>query len=265
MLIIPLAGAIAHTLPNPLSSLLAVQAQTIDSSQMNHLVIFVAIAALSLLFMAIVVLFAILGAIKAQKELGGELTKFREDATQFRKDASLLITKSHDLVVELTPQVRQIAAKLETITGHVEHLAAVVHEKADELAPTVTAANQTVLEANATVLESLRVTSATVQDANWKARAQVSRVDNLVTGALNSAVRLGIAIEQGIAKPGRELAGVAAGLKAGLDVLAGAASRALNSRPATPRPTPVPVPTLRPVNELARPIYPVPVESETDL
>ena len=265
MLTIPLAGSIAHTLANPLSSLLTFQAQTVDSNQMKWLVIFVAIAALSLAFMAVVVLVAILGALRAQKEFSGELTKFRDEASKFTADASQLISKSHALVVELTPQVKQIAAKVDTITGHVEHLAALVHEKADEISPTITAANQTVLEANATVREGIRTTSATVLDANQKTRAQISRVDSIVTGALNGAVRLGVAIEQGIAKPGREVAGVIAGLKASFDVFAGAAARALHSRPAAPaRPTPSPVPALPSVNEATRPIYPVPVKPETD-
>ncbi len=267
MLTITLAGPIAHTPPNPLSSLLAFQAQTIDSSQMNHLVIFVGIAAISLLFIALVVLGAILGALKAQKELSGEIKKFRDDA-------SMLIGKSHTLIVELTPQIHQITTKVETITGHVEHLAALVHEKADEIAPTITAANQTVIETNQTVRETIRNASATVQDANNKTRAQISRVDNMVSSALSGAARLGVAIEQGISKPGREVAGVIAGLKAGFDTLASAATRSLNSRPVTPRtttrtnptrPASGLVPSLRSVEDQVRPIYPVPVKSETDL
>jgi len=254
MLNISLAGSIAHTLPNPLSALLAFQADTITSGQFKWLIIFVAIAAFSLLFVALVILIAILGAVRAQKELGGEIKKFRDDASQF-------IDKSHSLIVEITPQIRQITAKVDTITAHVEHLAALVHEKADEISPTVTAANQTVLEANATVRETIRTASATVQDANLKTRAQISRVDGIITSALNGAVRLGVAIEQGIAKPGREVAGVIAGLKAGVDVLATAASRALNSRPSPQRWTP---PTSTPGPVPTRPIYPVPTKSETD-
>jgi methyl-accepting chemotaxis protein len=249
MLNISLAGTIAHTLPHPLSALLVFQADTIANGQFKWLVIFVGIAAISLLILALVVLGAIFAGLKAQQELGGEIKKFRDDASQ-------LIQKSNALIVEITPQIRQITAKVETITGHVEHLAALVHEKADEISPTVTAANQTVLEANATVRETIRTASATVQDANLKTRAQISRVDGIITSALNGAVRLGVAIEQGIAKPGREVAGVIAGLKAGVDVLAGAASRALSARPAPQRSTP-PAPA-------PRSIYPVPTKSETD-
>lgn len=258
MLTIPLAGSIAHSIPNPLSTLLAFQTETIDSTQMGHLVIFVGIAAFSLLFMALVVLGAILAAAKAQKELSGEIKKFRDDA-------SLLIGKSHSLIVELTPQIHQITTKVDTITGHVEHLAALIHEKADELSPTITAANETLLEANQTVRDTVRNTNATVQDANAKTRAQISRVDGIVTGALNSAVRLGVAIEQGIAKPGREVAGVVAGLKAGFETLANAASRTINSRPGAPRSTPPRPPSAgRPVSEASRPIYPVPVKPDRD-
>jgi outer membrane murein-binding lipoprotein Lpp len=256
MLTIHLAGSIAHTLPHPLSSLLAFQAEAIDPNQFKWLIIFVAIAAFSLAFMAAVVLVAVLGALKAQKDLSGELS-------QFRKQAAELIDKSHALVVDLAPKVREISAKVNTITGHVEHLAALVHTKADEIAPTITAANQTVLRANETVREA----NETVREANFKARAQVSRVDKMVSGALDATVRFGVAIERGIAVPGREVAGVIAGLKAGFETLASAAvsfrNRPPQSRSTTtpPRPTPGPYPTqppaLRSGNEPVRPIYPV--------
>jgi hypothetical protein len=249
MLNISLRGSIAQPLPHPLSSLLAFQTGTVTSSQFTWLILFVGIAAVSLLFLACVVLGALLAAAKAQKELSGEVKKFRDEA-------SLLINKSQTLIVELTPQIKQIAAKVETITVHVEHLAALMHEKADEIAPTVTAANQTVLEANTTVRETIRSANATVQDANNKTRAQISRVDSMITGALNGAVRLGVAIEQGIAKPGREVAGVIAGLKASFDVFANAAARAIHSRPApqrwTPPATSAPVTALPPVTEVPR-------------
>ncbi len=279
MLNISLAGELAHSMHNPLGSLLAFQAETIDSGQMKWLIIFVGIAAISLLFMACVVLGALLAAAKAQKELGGEIKKFRDDA-------SLLIGKSHALIVDLTPQIHQITAKVDTITGHVEHLAALVHEKADEISPTVSAANQTVLEANSTVRETIRTANATVQDANQKTRAQISRVDSIVTGALNGAVRLGVAIEQGIAKPGREVAGVIAGLKASFDVFANAAARAVKStpsasrpaaasytaaasRPPAPRPAqphlaPVPLPPMASATERIKPINPDPTDREND-
>jgi hypothetical protein len=244
MLNLPLAGSIAHTLPHPLLSLLAFQAETVDGGQMKLLVVFVGIAAISLLFMACVLLGAIVAGAKAQRELGGEIKKLRDDA-------SLLIDKSHTLIVELTPQIRQIAAKVETITGHVEQLTALVHQKADEISPTISAANQTVLEANTTVRETIRTANATVLEANNKTRAQISRVDSMVTSALNSTIRLGIAIEHGIARPGREVAGVVAGLKAGFDVFAAAAARALNPRPVPPRSTPP-----RPLPEPVRPTHP---------
>jgi hypothetical protein len=239
MLNTSLAGSIAHTLHNPLGSLLAFQSGTIDARQLDHLILFVGIAAISLAIIALFFLFSAIGALIAYRNVQSEAAKLRQQADE-------LIAKTQSLVAEFSPQIRQIAAKVETITGHVEHLAALAHEKADEISPTVTAANQTVLEANASVRETIRSTSATVQDANLRTRAQISRVDGIVTSALNSTIRLGIAIEHGIAKPGREVAGLVAGLKAGFDVLALAASRALNPRPAPPRSNPTPI----------RPVYP---------
>jgi hypothetical protein len=158
------------------------------------LMIFIGIVAFAMLTQAIVTVGLGIAAFKAQRKLLGHLEEFKAKALP-------LIDKSHALVVELGPQVHKIAATVETITEHVERIAAVVHAKTDEIAPTVTAAN------------------LTVQDANLKARAQVSRVDHMVSSVLDATVRLGVAIEQGIARPSREIAGVLSGFRAGFDTL----------------------------------------------
>jgi hypothetical protein len=264
MLIQHLAGLVVHPSLSPLNALLALQAP--DAAANSKLILFVGIAAIALAIQALIlvggiIVVAIL-ATRAQKELGGEVAKFRDQASQ-------LMEKSHSLIVELTPQVRQITAKVDLVAGHVEHLSALVREKADEISPTISAANQTVLEANERVRDTVRTAHLTVQDANLKTRAQISRVDSIITGALNATVRLGVAIEHGIARPGREVAGVIAGLKAGADIFATAASRALKSQPLTPvskpgRPITPAVPGLQTFHETPRPIYPVPVKPETD-
>lgn len=261
MLNTSLAGSLAYTM-HPLRSLLAFQSGAADSSQMDHLVLFVGIAAISLAIVAIFFLIASIGAMIAYRQVSAEAAKLRQQTNE-------LIAKSQSLVAEFGPQVRQIAAKVDTITLHVEQVAALVHAKADEISPTITAANQTVQQANETVRETIRTASATVQDANNKTRSQISRVDGMISSALDGVVRMGVAIEHGIARPGREVAGVIAGLKASFDVFATAAARAINSRPPTSRPTqprtsPSAAPTPRSLPETPRPIYPVPAKSEGD-
>ena len=261
MLTHPLATLSAHTLQAPLSSLLAFQAETIDSNQMKWLVIFVGVAAISLAIVALFILVAAIGAFIAYRDVSKEVGLLRNQANS-------LIGKSQTLITELTPQIRQITAKVDNITGHVERLTALVHSKADEISPSITAANETFLHANETARETIRTTSATVQDANEKTRAQLTRVDGMITGALSSVARLGVAIEQGIAKPGREVAGIVAGLRAGLQTFAGA-SQAFRQRTTPTRPASAPTRSasapeaypaasarLRVVEETLRPTYP---------
>jgi hypothetical protein len=237
-----------------LSVLAAFQAQdSISSGNSRLLMIFIGIVAISMLAQAAVLVGAAIVALKAQKELTVELKEFRAKAAE-------VLEKSQQLFNDLTPQVRSITAKVETITTHVEQLTALVHQKADEFAPTLSAANQTVLAAN-----------QTVQDANLKTRAQINRVDKMVSSALDATVRLGVAIEQGIAKPGREIAGVLSGFKVGFETLlsgarafgSGAPVGRTHSRPtATPTTPPRPV---SPYRSEPDPIYPHPLDTDLSL
>lgn len=250
MLMTVLAGDLAaHTF----TALRIFQAQdSINSGNSKLLMVFIGIAALALLVQAMLLAVFALGAMKAQKELGGELKEFRHKASAF-------IDKANALTVELAPQVRDITARISTITNHIEKIAALVDEKAAELSPTITAANKTAMEANETVAE-----------ANRKTREQVNRVNGMLTTALDATARLGVAIEKGITVPGREVAGIFAGLRAGIDTLVsgarafgsgsrlGSSSPRLYPPPARPSPRPVspysPEPTtpayFRPSNDI---------------
>jgi hypothetical protein len=233
-----------------LSVLAAFQAQdSINSGNAKLLMIFIGVVAASMFAQAFVLVCAAIYAVKAQKELTVELHEFRTKALD-------LIDKTHALITELTPQVRSITAKVETITAHVDHLAALVHEKADEISPTISAANQTVLAAN-----------LTVQDANLKTRAQINRVDKIVSSALDATVRLGVAIEQGIAKPGREIAGVLSGLKVGFETLISGA-RAFGSGSPVGRSYPKPATPPRPLSPYRTnpdQLYPHPIDTDLSL
>jgi hypothetical protein len=192
MLIVPLGGVAAAKTLTPLAVLAVFQAP--DSDFTKLLMIFIGLVTLSMVVQGVVALAIGIGAIKAQKELTKQVLELKAKSLP-------LIAKSQSLIEEFTPQVQQIVGRVETIAAHVEYLTELTHRKADEIAPTISSANQT------------------VQDANLKTRAQISRVNGMVTSTLDATVRLGVAIEQGIAKPSREIAGVLVGIRAGFDSL----------------------------------------------
>jgi hypothetical protein len=241
-----------HLTSKTFTALAAFQAQdSIGSGNSKLLMLFIGVAAAALLIQAIVLAVFATGAMKAQKQLFGELSDFREKASQF-------IDRSNSLIVEFTPQARQIAIRVDKITTHIEKIAAIADQKAAEIAPTISAANQTVAAANQTAAE-----------ANLKARAQIARVNGMVTSALDATVRLGIAIERGIAVPGREVAGIAAGLKAGFDTLVRGArafgSGTPNGRPRTYAPPQLPRPASPYRPEPTTPAYFRPTDPDLDL
>ncbi len=231
MLMTLVAGDFAS---NTFSSLAVFQAQdSINSGNSKLLMIFIGIAALALLGQAVVVILVGIGLMKAQKEV---MTHFIE----LKAKAMPLLSSSHALVTDITPQVKDISHKVNTITAHVERLSAFAEQKAHEFSPTLSAANETVFHATETVAE-----------ANRRTRAQVSRVDGMVTSALNATARFGVAIEKGITVPGREVAGIVSGLKVGLETLMSGARafgsggpvgrRAPYNNVNTPRPVPTPL------------------------
>lgn len=178
------------------------QAQdSINSGNSKLLMIFIGIAAFALLAQALVVVLVGVGSLKAAKGVLNQISELREKAMP-------LIAQSQTLVSELTPKIRELTDKVNMITAHVEEIAAIARDKVNEFSPTISAANQTVADA-----------TQTVQDVNRKTLDQISRVNGMITTSLDAASRLGIAIEHGITKPGREIAGILSGLRAGLDTL----------------------------------------------
>jgi hypothetical protein len=202
MLITNLAGMVALNCAAHYHALALFQAQdSINSGNSKLLMIFIGIAALALLAQAAVVMIVGIGALKIMKDVQAHIGEFRSKALPF-------IAETHALINELTPKVRLITDNINTITAHAEAIAAVVEQKTNEFSPTVSGINRTIADAN-----------QTAQDVNQKTREQVSRVNGMITSTLNAAGRLGAAIEHGIAKPGREVAGIVSGVKVGLETL----------------------------------------------
>jgi hypothetical protein len=189
------------------------QAQdAISSGHTVLLEVFIGLVALAMVVQAAVVVWAAVAAMKAQKVIMGHVLEIKGKVMP-------LVEKSHALVVELTPEVKEITTKVrditqkvDVITAHVEEIAGLAKDKAVEFSPTISKANMTFAEA-----------TDTARDVNQKTRAQVSRVNGMVTSTLDATAALGRAIQHGISVPGREIAGLVSGAKAMLESLRGSA------------------------------------------
>jgi uncharacterized protein YoxC len=200
------------------NSLAAWQLDPINSINTKLLMFFVALAAVALATQALVFVIMGIGAMKAQK-------KVMAIVEEVHGKAMPVLLKSHVLLEELTPKIQEIAA-------NVQRISTVVREKVEEFEPTVSATNVSLLRAN-----------ETFQDANSKARAQITRVDGMVTSLLTSVAEIAGTVQHSIRVPVREVAAVVSGVKAGIDVLlerwhfvrSSLASRAVPAYPARPQ------------------------------
>jgi methyl-accepting chemotaxis protein len=122
-----------------------------------------------------------------------------------------LLNKAEALVDELTPKVR-------TITQNVEEVSTTVREKAEELSKTVDELNRT------------------VRDVNMRTHLQVQRVDGLVSEALDTTQEVSRTVQDSIKKPVRQIAGIIAGFKAGLETLAARSPFSGRTRESAERP-----------------------------
>jgi methyl-accepting chemotaxis protein len=105
-----------------------------------------------------------------------------------------ILTKTNALLEDLSPKIRSVST-------NVEQIAYTVREKTDELGVTLSQLNVTIAE------------------ANLKTRAQVTKVDGLVSDALATTREVSQTVQEGIRVPVRQIAGIIAGVKAGLETL----------------------------------------------
>jgi len=105
-----------------------------------------------------------------------------------------LLEKTNALVQELAPKIHHL-------TENAEQISYTVREKIDEIGVTVTQIN------------------ATVQEANGRTRRQVAHVDGIVSDALHAAEHVSQTLQEGIRGPLRQVSGLLAGVRAGLEKL----------------------------------------------
>jgi uncharacterized protein YoxC len=113
-----------------------------------------------------------------------------------------IVEKRTGPMLDKTNQIlHDLAPKVQSFTENAEQISYTVRAKVDELGVTVSELNET------------------VREINGRTRAQVSRVDGIVTDALVATEEISQTVQQGIRGPVRQIAGVIAGLKAGLETL----------------------------------------------
>jgi hypothetical protein len=151
-----------------------------DNTTQTLLVIFVAVAAISILMQAGFTVAMFFGARAAQKKL----MALAEDV---RLHALPVIMSSREVVQDISP-------KLKIITENLTATSATLRSKADQV-------------------------GGVVSDVSNRAHAQASRVDSMVQGTLDGLTAAVQAIEHGVAVPVRQVNGLISGLRAGVDVL----------------------------------------------
>jgi methyl-accepting chemotaxis protein len=156
----------------------------------------------------------------------GLVRKGEQLAERIEGKVTPLTEKAQALVEELTPKVR-------SITTNVEHITYTVRGKIDEFSVTASEVNRT------------------VQDVNARTQAKVSRVDGMVSEALNTAHHVSQVVQEGVRKPVQQIAGIIAGLRSGLETLVERSPLARQARTATP-PGAYTSTSYEPVSELKR-------------
>ena len=151
-----------------------------DKPTQTLLVVFIAIAAFSILMQAGFTVAMFIAARKTQKKVMG----LAEDV---RLHALPAIIASRDVIQDITP-------KLRTITDNLAAVSTTLRTKTDKV-------------------------GGLVENVTDRAQAQATRVDGMVKGTLDGLTTAVHAIEHGIAMPVRQMNGIINGLRAGVDVM----------------------------------------------
>lgn len=158
------------------------------------LVIFVGIIAFCFLAIILAGLGAVIALLKVKKDVTGLLNQ--------AKIKSLPVVQATDtLIRELTP-------KIQTITDNVSEISRVARTQVTDL-------------------------ELTLSDVTAKAKSQADRVNGMVSSTLDTTSQVATTLENGIRVPLREISGVFAGFKAGLDVLVGRSPAPMKSQVTT--------------------------------
>ena len=149
--------------------------------------IFLGIIAISLVIAAVAALVAGIFAFKLAKRADSY-------ANMVEQRTAPILDRTNELLRDLGP-------KIHTVSTNVEQISYTVRAKVDELGATVSQLNETVM------------------DINGRTRVQVSRVDGIVSDALYATAEISETVQNGIRGPIKQVAGIVAGFKAGIETL----------------------------------------------
>ncbi len=157
---------------------------SLSSGNSRLLMIFVGMVAVAMSAQAVALVAMAIGAAKARK-------RGMEIAEELRIKVLPVIDGAQEILRDTTPKIKIITENL-VETSHI------VRSQAQEF-------------------------DATLSEVNDRTRAQVARVDGMITSTLTTTAEIVATIQQSIRVPVRQVAGLVNGLKAGLDVLVGRA------------------------------------------
>ena len=191
-------------MPHLLSPAMFLFQDTAGSSQDLHLImIFTGVIAGCI---ALVLLGTAIGAIVVSSKLSKISKEAQAKAQPLISKGQELLGHTNQIVADLKPKIAAISSdlqpKLAVISSDVQHISGVARAKTDQVAATVSQLSET------------------VQDTNVKTREQVTRVRGMVSEALDATHDVQRTVQSGIKAPIRQLAGIIAGLRVGLETLA---------------------------------------------
>ena len=115
--------------------------------------------------------------------------------------ADIVETKTGPILDRTSSILQDLAPKVKNVSTNAEHISTTVRTQVDELSVTVSQLN------------------ATLREINGRTRAQVTRVDGIVTDALQATEEISQTVQQEIKRPLRQVAGVIAGVRAAVETL----------------------------------------------
>ncbi len=162
----------------------------------------------------VLLILALLGAAIAVMMIVGKVKKQVNDLTKTVEAKAMpliaqgqdIAAKVNDVIGDLKPKIARVTSDLEpkiaSVTSDVQHISALVRSKVDEAGTTFTQVN------------------STVQDVNTKSKAQVQRVNGMVSEALTTTEHVSRSIQHGIKVPIVKITEWVAAAKAGIEGLA---------------------------------------------
>lgn len=198
-----------------------------SSDSIHWLVILVGIIALGSLVQILVLAGAAFGAWKAYKSATKALNEVKGKAYPMVASVQGVVDDIRPKVVSITESVRSIVEdakpKVASVTENVRSIVEDATPKVKAMTENVKTISTNFAETTTTIKEKAQTIAGdvteTVGDANKKTRAQVDRVDGMISSAFNATGEVAAKIHHGIKVPVNEVVGWVNGAKATMDKL----------------------------------------------